>query len=76
MAVAAGSEDTDALRAEGTLEGLIAASPCGTDGFGYDPIFVPEGETATLAVLGAAWKLKGSHRARAARVLLPLLDHW
>ena len=57
------------LRGTGTLEGRIADEPRGTEGFGYDPIFVPEGETLTVAELGDAWKAEHSHRARAARAL-------
>jgi XTP/dITP diphosphohydrolase len=57
------------LRGTGTLEGAIADAPRGREGFGYDPIFVPAGETATVAELGDAWKSEHSHRARAARAL-------
>jgi XTP/dITP diphosphohydrolase len=57
------------LRGTGTLEGRIAEKPRGSEGFGYDPIFVPEGETRTVAELGNAWKAEHSHRARAARAL-------
>ncbi len=59
--------------AEGTLEGSIAREASGREGFGFDPVFVPEGETETVAVLGDAWKVTGSHRARAARRLAALL---
>jgi XTP/dITP diphosphohydrolase len=61
--------DRSELRATGTLEGEIARSPRGAEGFGYDPIFVPTGETETVAELGNAWKAEHSHRAQAARVL-------
>jgi XTP/dITP diphosphohydrolase len=57
------------LRGTGTLEGRVADEPRGSEGFGYDPIFVPEGETQTVAELGNAWKAKHSHRARAAHAL-------
>ena len=57
-------------RGTGTLEGRIAARPAGSDGFGYDPIFVPDGEELTVAELGDSWKAQNSHRARAARALL------
>ena len=53
----------------GVLEGAIAEEPRGSGGFGYDPIFVPDGETQTVAELGDAWKRENSHRARAARAL-------
>ena len=59
----------DELTLEGTLEGVIAAAPRGHDGFGYDPIFVPAGETRTVAELGDDWKTLNSHRARAAAAL-------
>jgi XTP/dITP diphosphohydrolase len=61
------------LRGTGVLEGRVALGPRGTDGFGYDPIFVPEGEERTVAELGDAWKRSNSHRARAARALAAAL---
>jgi XTP/dITP diphosphohydrolase len=57
------------LRGTGTLEGLIAPEPGGSEGFGYDPVFVPDGEERTVAELGNAWKSRNSHRARAAQAL-------
>lgn len=57
------------LRGTGTLEGRIASEPLGTEGFGYDPVFVPEGEQRTVAELGNEWKSHNSHRARAAESL-------
>jgi XTP/dITP diphosphohydrolase len=56
-------------RGTGVLEGTIAREPRGGEGFGYDPIFVPDGETQTVAELGNSWKRDHSHRARAARAL-------
>ncbi|MGZ3690258.1 MAG: RdgB/HAM1 family non-canonical purine NTP pyrophosphatase [Pseudobdellovibrio sp.] len=50
---------------EGLLKGQIALKATGTMGFGYDPIFVPEGETKTLAELGPAYKIQKTHRAQA-----------
>ena len=61
------------LHAVGTLEGTIAHERRGTEGFGYDPIFVPTGTSATVAELGNAWKAEHSHRAQAARVLADML---
>ena len=58
---------------EGTLAGEIATAPRGDEGFGYDPIFVPAGETRTVAELGDAWKAGNSHRARAAAALADAL---
>ena len=57
-------------RGTGTLEGRIAEKASGTEGFGFDPVFIPEGETRTVAELGNDWKRDHSHRARAARALL------
>jgi XTP/dITP diphosphohydrolase len=62
------------LRGSGTLEGTLATEPRGSEGFGYDPIFIPEGESRTVAELGNDWKVENSHRARAARALLLALD--
>jgi XTP/dITP diphosphohydrolase len=62
------------LRGTGTLEGRIAAAPRGTAGFGFDPVFVPDGEMRTVAELGDAWKAEHSHRSRAALVLRSQLD--
>jgi len=53
----------------GYLRGEIALAPAGSEGFGFDPIFVPHGETQTVAELGDAWKAEHSHRAVAARAL-------
>lgn len=61
--------DGDELRGTGVLEGSIAERPSGTEGFGFDPVFVPQGETRTVAELGDAWKTEHSHRARAAQAL-------
>ena len=58
------------LTGTGILEGTLATAPSGSEGFGYDPIFVPAGETRTVAELGDDWKRRHSHRARAARALL------
>ena len=64
------SPEDDEFRGTGTLEGRVAEAPRGSRGFGYDPIFIPDGETRTVAELGDAWKRDNSHRARAARALL------
>jgi XTP/dITP diphosphohydrolase len=63
----------DDLRGTGTLEGRIATEPRGTEGFGFDPVFIPAGEERTVAELGNEWKRENSHRARAARALLASL---
>ena len=61
--------DGTEVRATGTLDGAIADGRRGDEGFGYDPIFVPHGETGSVAELGDAWKAEHSHRAQAARAL-------
>jgi XTP/dITP diphosphohydrolase len=54
---------------EGTLEGSIATAARGENGFGYDPVFVPEGFDLTLGEMGAESKNTISHRARAVAAL-------
>jgi XTP/dITP diphosphohydrolase len=61
------------LRGHGVLEGELATERRGAGGFGYDPIFIPAGETRTIAELGDAWKRRNSHRARAALALAAAL---
>lgn len=51
---------------EGEMKGTIAKAPAGQLGFGYDPIFIPEGEAKTLAELGPGYKITKSHRTQAA----------
>jgi XTP/dITP diphosphohydrolase len=63
------SPKDEELRGTGVLDGSIAAAPAGTEGFGFDPVFVPAGETATVAELGDRWKTSHSHRALAAQAL-------
>jgi XTP/dITP diphosphohydrolase len=58
------------LRGTGTLGGRIARQASGAEGFGFDPVFVPDGEERTVAELGDDWKAHHSHRAAAARALL------
>ena len=58
------------LRGTGTLEGRIATRASGTEGFGFDPVFIPDGQERTVAELGDEWKAEHSHRANAARALL------
>jgi XTP/dITP diphosphohydrolase len=61
------------LVAEGRLIGSLARQPRGSNGFGYDPIFVPEGETRTTAEMSPAEKDAISHRGRAFRELADLI---
>ena len=65
--------DGSEVHTRGTLEGRVALGPRGNEGFGYDPIFVPAGESRTVAELGNAWKAEHSHRAQAARALAEIL---
>ncbi|WP_433438727.1 RdgB/HAM1 family non-canonical purine NTP pyrophosphatase [Nonomuraea sp. CA-141351] len=58
---------------EGLLPGHLVTSPRGSNGFGYDPIFVPDGEERTTAELSAEEKDAISHRGRAFRALAPLV---
>ena len=58
----------------GELEGTIAPKAQGIHGFGYDPVFVPKGESKTLAELGAAYKNQHSHRAVALKKVLEILN--
>jgi XTP/dITP diphosphohydrolase len=57
------------LVAEGTVEGHISTSIQGTKGFGFDPVFIPDGYEQTFAELGATVKNGISHRARALALL-------
>jgi XTP/dITP diphosphohydrolase len=57
------------LWAEGTCEGMLGTNPKGSGGFGYDPVFVPEGWDRTMAELADAEKDRISHRGRAFRSL-------
>lgn len=58
---------------EGICTGSIAQMPMGTGGFGYDPVFIPDGHTATFAELGEDVKNSISHRARATQQLQDFL---
>ena len=57
----------------GEWRGSLVRERRGTNGFGYDPIFLPEGETRTSAEMDPAEKDQFSHRGRALRALLPAL---
>jgi XTP/dITP diphosphohydrolase len=59
--------------AEGVCEGTLISDPRGTGGFGYDPIFVPEGERRTMAELSPVEKDAISHRGKALRALGEIL---
>ncbi len=72
-AVVALAQDGSEVHASGVLAGSVADERRGSEGFGYDPIFVPTGETLTVAELGNAWKAKHSARARAVLALADML---
>jgi len=58
----------------GEWPGTITRKPRGTNGFGYDPIFIPDGDTRTSAELDPSEKDTHSHRARALHLLVPTLQ--
>lgn len=60
---------------EGILEGEIAPVRRGTNGFGYDPVFIPEGTGKTFAELGSDIKNRISHRALAVNQLIEYIHH-
>lgn len=60
-------------QSEGVCDGAIAAEPRGIGGFGYDPLFVPDGYKKTFAELPASVKREISHRSRAFRLIIPFL---
>jgi XTP/dITP diphosphohydrolase len=62
------------LTAEGRIEGFVLRAARGAGGFGYDPLFQPEGDTRSLAEYGEAEKNAVSHRGRAARKLRESLE--
>jgi XTP/dITP diphosphohydrolase len=64
------ADDPVPLIGEGTWEGSIAQAPRGSEGFGYDPIFLPRGETLTAAEMPAAERNPRSHRGQASRMFL------
>lgn len=59
---------------EGIVKGEIIAEKRGGSGFGYDPVFVPEGYTETFAEMGSEEKNRISHRARATQALCAYLN--
>jgi XTP/dITP diphosphohydrolase len=72
-AAAAVLPDGRELVVEEALEGAIIEAPRGSNGFGYDPVFVPVGATQTTAELSSADKDAISHRGKAFRALAPAL---
>ena len=70
-ALVSGPADITVVR--GSWRGVIAREPLGQGGFGYDPVFIPEGETRSAAQLSPAEKDAASHRGRALALLVPAL---
>ena len=70
-ALVTGPSDVTVVRGE--WPGTIAREPHGDNGFGYDPVFIPEEETRSAAQMSAAEKDAVSHRGRALALLLPAL---
>ena len=66
--------DGTVLTARGECPGRILEAPAGENGFGYDPLFVPDGCDVTFAQLGAEEKNRISHRAKALEKLEDLLQ--
>jgi len=60
---------------EGTVSGSITLKPQGTNGFGYDPVFVPDGFDKTFAELPPATKNQVSHRGEAVRKMVHFLEN-
>jgi XTP/dITP diphosphohydrolase len=71
LVTGSGAEELAVVRGE--WPGVIAREPLGDGGFGYDPVFVPEGETRSAAQLSPAEKDAVSHRGRALGLLVPEL---
>jgi XTP/dITP diphosphohydrolase len=72
-AAAAAMPDGREVVVEGEMRGVLLREPRGTNGFGYDPIFRPDGETRSSAELTSDEKDTISHRGKAFRALAPLL---
>lgn len=70
----AGGDGTELAAVDGVCEGRIGHEPRGEHGFGYDPLFIPDGYAETMAELGPETKNRISHRAEAAAKLVPLLQ--
>lgn len=68
-------QDDSALYFEGTCTGTIIDEERGSAGFGYDPLFVPEGETRTFAEMSKAEKNVISHRGRALQAFISFLKN-
>ena len=66
----------DSITAVGEISGSITTTPSGTNGFGYDPVFKPDGHEVTMAQLTANEKNRISHRGAALREFVDLLKSY
>jgi XTP/dITP diphosphohydrolase len=73
IAVVKSASDPMPTIAEGRWHGSIGLSPKGNGGFGYDPLFIPDGAKMTAAEMAREDKQRVSHRAKALKALEPLL---
>ena len=74
LALVRGPGDAAPLVASGSWPGSIATAPAGEQGFGYDPLFIPQGMACSAAQLPAELKNRLSHRGQALAQLLAQLD--
>ena len=72
-AVAFCAPDADPLVREGEMRGRVIREMRGEGGFGYDPVFVPDGYDATTAEMDADLKDELSHRGKALRAIAPVV---
>jgi XTP/dITP diphosphohydrolase len=70
LALVRAADDPAPVLAHGLWEGIIASEPAGTNGFGYDPLFIPRGMTLHAAQLRATLKNRLSHRGQASAELV------
>jgi XTP/dITP diphosphohydrolase len=68
-------ENGDTHQFDGRVNGQIVAEQHGTKGFGYDPLFIPDGFDVTFAQMSSGEKNKISHRGNAVRKLVDFLIH-
>jgi XTP/dITP diphosphohydrolase len=69
-------EERGKWHAEAAWEGRVLDTPRGSNGFGYDPVFLPDGWELTSAEVDQATKDAASHRGKAFRALRPAIERW